>query len=83
MFDSFYLPISLEMETYYETDVIQYSISKDTAIDDAYQKLNEKALSLVGVQIVDREYVISENEKELKVKLILDCYEDICFEKNM
>ncbi len=83
LFDSFYLPISIEKETYYETDIIQYSISKDAALDDAYQKLNEKALSLVGVEIVDRKYVVSENENELKVKLILDCYEDICFEKNM
>jgi len=83
LFDSFYLPLNIKKTVYYETDFVTYSISKQAALEDAYQKLDAKALSLVGIEIIDKRYDVVELDDGVTVKLTLDCYENICFEKNM
>ena len=83
LFDSYYLPISIETTVYDETTPVTYSVSKQAALEEAYQKLDTKLHSLIGIEILNKHYDVTELDDGVTVKLALDCYENICFEKNM
>jgi len=80
---SFTLPFSFITTTYLETNDIEYIKSKDVALNDAYEKLEDIERNLVGITIVDKKYdVVNENDGVV-VKAFFECYEDIGIEKEI
>ncbi len=81
--DSFVLPFSIQKTTYLQTEQISYSKTKDVALSEAYEKLDDIENNLVGIEVLDKSYIVSENDNGVTVKVILNCYEDIGIEKEI
>ncbi len=80
---SFVLPFSLQTTTYLETTDVVYYKSKETALVDAYEKLDDMKNNLVGITVLDKEYVTIENDDSITVKAYFKCHEDIGIEKEI
>ncbi len=80
---SFVLPFSLQTTTYLQTNDVVYNKSKDAALIDAYEKLDDMKNNLVGITVLDKEYDIVEDSDGVTVKAYFKCYEDIGIEKEI
>ena len=75
--DSLVLPFSVEKTSYLKTDIVKYVRSQDDALSLAYEKLYDYEYNLVGVDVLNRDYDVSKDENGVRVKVTLDCVEDI------
>lgn len=80
---NFVLPFSLQKTTYSETQKITFFKSKDVALSEAYERLDDIQNNLIGIDILNKTYDITETKDDITVKVILDCYEDIGIEKEI
>lgn len=80
---NFVLPFSIQKTTYSETEEVTFYKTKDVALMEAYEKLDDIQNNLVGIEVLNKSYDISENKDGVTVKVILDCYEDIGIEKEI
>lgn len=78
--DSLVLPFSVEKISYTETENISYTKTKEAALSDAYEQLDDLENNLVGITVLDKEYEVTESSEGIDVKVVLDCYEDIGIE---
>ena len=76
-FENFVLPFCIEKTTYTKTHSVNILKSKEVALQDAYEKVNEAACDLVGIKILDKQYKEKVYDDRVEVTLILSCYEDI------
>ncbi len=81
--NNFVLPFSIKKTTYSETENITFSKTKDIALMEAYEKLDDIQNNLIGIEVLNKTYDVIENDDGITVKVLLDCYEDIGIEKEI
>ena len=73
----FVFPVSIIKTTYTQVDEIIVTKTKQAALVDAYELLDDYEYNLVGIVINDRSYEEYVDDKSVTLTVKLDCYEDI------
>lgn len=77
LFNNIVLPFWLEKTTYTQTEEVVLQKSKDAAVLDAYEYLDNYQNDLVGIVINNKQYTVTQADDGVTVSAVFDCYEDI------
>ncbi len=80
---NFVLPFEILKTTYSEVYDLECIRSKEVALAQAYEQLNDFENDLIGIVINERRYMETINDDSVTVKVMLECYEDIGIEREL